>query len=176
MARKKQRGFFMPVKTKGRSKASTVPAKRGRPKDSTAPWRKGETRYHPSVCEKVINLMKKGYSQDVISAHLGITINVFHKWMNKGEFRMAVEEGKKYSQLWWETQGIRAVQGEIKGFNSAVWIFNMKNRFGWRDKQEITGDEDKPISVRVVKFSNMQPEEKVVSAEWKKEEEPKQLQ
>ena len=155
----------MPVKTKAASKASTE--KRGRPKGSTVPWRKGETRYHPSICDKVINLMKKGYSQEVISAHLGVNVNTFQKWMGKGEFRMAVEEGKRYSQLWWETQGILAVQGKIKGFNSAVWIFNMKNRFGWRDKQEITGDEDKPISVRVVKFSDMQ-DEKVVKSEWKK--------
>lgn len=176
MAQRKQREFFMPVKTKGRSKASTVPAKRGRPKDSTAPWRKGETRYHPSICEKVINLMKKGYSEAVIAAHLGVTVITYNKWKDKGEFRMAIEEGKVHSQLWWETQGIKAVQGQIKGFNSAVWIFNMKNRFGWRDKQEITGDEDKPLSVRVVKFSEMQ-EEKVVKADWEKvEEEPQKLQ
>lgn len=28
-------------------------------------------------------------------------------------------------------------QGGSKSLNSTVWIFNMKNRFGWRDKQEI---------------------------------------
>ncbi len=32
-----------------------------------------------------------------------------------------------------------------RSLNSAVWCFNMKNRYGWRDKQELTGDPDKPL-------------------------------
>lgn len=130
-------------------------------------WRKGTARYDPSVCEKVVQFMKKGYGQDVISAHLGVSTRVFHGWMERHrDFRDAVEEGKRYSQLWWETQGIKAVQGQIKGFNASVWIFCMKNKFGWREKQEISGDEDRPVTVRVVKFSDTQ--EKVIEPEWKK--------
>jgi hypothetical protein len=42
-----------------------------------------------------------------------------------------------------------AVEG---GGNSAIWIFNMKNRFGWRDKSETAGDdtdEAQPVKVEV---------------------------
>jgi len=35
--------------------------------------------------------------------------------------------------------------------NPAVWIFNMKNRFGWRDKHEIESrHEGKPVTIQIV--------------------------
>jgi hypothetical protein len=33
--------------------------------------------------------------------------------------------------------GIAGSSGKLKGFQTGAWIFNMKNRFSWRDRQEI---------------------------------------
>lgn len=54
------------------------------------------------------------------------------------EFQAAVKKGEEACNIWWERLGRKlAMDG---GGNSAVWIFNMKNRFGWRDKQEDATD------------------------------------
>ena len=171
MAIKKQNESSTPVKTKVVSKVSTVPAKRrGRPPGSKDSYRKGKNIYTKQVPEMVLAFLKKGYSRDVISAHLGITRNTLFKWEKEHPaLAQAIEDGTVHSQLFWETLGIRAVQGRIKGFNATAWIFNMKNRFGWKDKTELSGDEERPISVRVVKFSEMQEtQEKVLEPEWRK--------
>lgn len=64
------------------------------------------------------------------------------------EFRQAVKNAKAASNAWWERLGRKlAMEG---GGNSAVWIFNMKNRFGWRDqKPDSEQDEAPPESVSV---------------------------
>jgi len=48
-----------------------------------------------------------------------------------------LDEAKRKSCFFWEKIGLAGATGKVDGFNSASWIFNMKNRFGWRDKQEI---------------------------------------
>ena len=50
-------------------------------------------------------------------------------------FRETEKRRKALSEVWWERQGRKMAVG-AEG-NATVWIFNMKNRFGWRDKQEI---------------------------------------
>ena len=50
------------------------------------------------------------------------------------EFQAAVKDAEDASAVWWERTGRRlASEG---GGNSAIWIFNMKNRFGWRDAKQ----------------------------------------
>lgn len=51
------------------------------------------------------------------------------------DFRRTVKKAQALCEVWWERQGRKMTTGE-QG-NATVWIFNMKNRFGWRDKQEI---------------------------------------
>lgn len=51
------------------------------------------------------------------------------------EFRATEKERQALCEVWWERQGRRMTSGGDG--NATVWIFNMKNRFGWRDKQEI---------------------------------------
>ena len=51
------------------------------------------------------------------------------------DFRRTVKECKDLCQVWWERQGRKMSCGESDG-NATTWIFNMKNRFGWKDKTE----------------------------------------
>ena len=65
------------------------------------------------------------------------------------EFRQAEKKRKSLCEVWWERQGRRMATGADG--NPAVWIFNMKNRFGWRDKHEIESrHEGKPVTIQIV--------------------------
>jgi hypothetical protein len=37
----------------------------------------------------------------------------------------------------WETMGMAGAAGKLKNFNPSAWIFNVKNRLGWKDRQEL---------------------------------------
>ena len=96
------------------------------------------TKYKTEMCAEVVSFMRKGYSKSVVSAKLGICPDTFSVWQkDNAEFSAAVKEGELLSQLFWEKAGIDGMMGEITGFNATTWIFNMKNRHGWRDKVEV---------------------------------------
>jgi len=50
----------------------------------------------------------------------------------------AEREGRKF----WERMGISMSLGLAKG-NPLSWIFNMKNRYHWKDKLDVTTDDEK---------------------------------
>lgn len=49
-------------------------------------------------------------------------------------------------QRFWEKVGIEGAQGDDK-FNAPGWIFNMKNRFKWSDRQVLVGDTENPFEL-----------------------------
>jgi len=46
-----------------------------------------------------------------------------------------VDAAKRAGENWYEDLAERAMMGEIPGFNTTVWIFSVKNKYGWHDKQ-----------------------------------------
>lgn len=112
------------------------------------------TKYEPEMDAKVIELMKEGASKTEVCAELGITFETLSQWTSqesewfKQDFSDAVKQGERLSQAWWERLG-RQGASEAAKINPPVWIFNMKNRFGWKDRQEVIGDPDKPIGLLV---------------------------
>ncbi len=42
----------------------------------------------------------------------------------------------------WEQIGRLGALGKVSNFNAASWIFNVKNRLGWKDKTEVGFDKD----------------------------------
>ena len=102
------------------------------------------TKYNPDYCDKAIEVMKRGFSKEAVAGHLDITKKTLYNWMGKHkEFLHAIKKGEEYSRVFWEELGIEMVtagQG-----NATAWIFNMKNRFDWKDKSEFTGKDDQPI-------------------------------
>ena len=106
------------------------------------------TKYDPSVCDEVIELGRQGKGKAQIAAALGIRRSTLHAWEtdeSKPEFSDAIREAQALSEAWWMDQGQEALRD--REFNHALWYMNMKNRHGWRDKQEHTGDAKRPIIV-----------------------------
>lgn len=102
-------------------------------------------KYDPKYCEMLITHMKEGYSFQAFAAIIGVSYPTLFNWTYKhDEFKEAYELAKGYNLHWWETIGIKAVQNQIPFFNAPTWIFNMKNRHGYRDNLEITDGTSKP--------------------------------
>ena len=100
------------------------------------------TKYKKEMCEEATKFMSQGFSKAEAAAHLGITRETLNQWeKGKAEFSDAIKEGENQSALWWAKMGMAGMTGKVPGFNAAIWIFNMKNRHGWKDKQEITGED-----------------------------------
>ncbi len=91
--------------------------------------------YDPSFCDELIEFAETGLSFNAFAGHIGVGKSTLYNWLiNHPEFRKAKEIFTAKSQLWWERQGLKGMRNEIPFFNTAIWIFNMKNRFFWREK------------------------------------------
>lgn len=96
------------------------------------------TKYNPQFCDKVVCLMAKGLSKDAVAGKLGISRDTLYEWCQvHEEFSDSIKEGEAKSRYYWEKIGMDGMMGKVKGFRPAVWIFIMKNRFGWRDNVNI---------------------------------------
>ncbi len=94
------------------------------------------TIYKPEYCEKVIELLKEGASIEEIGLELNCGYKTVYEWMERHpDFAQAIKTGRDYSKGWWYKQGRIALRE--KEFSPTLWYMNMKNRFGWTDKQEV---------------------------------------
>lgn len=107
------------------------------------------TKYRPEMCEKVRVLMKAGMSHAQVCLELKIGSSTMKDWVkSRPEFASAVKDGDTLSEAEWTRIGHEmALAGNVTS-----WIFNMKNRFGWHDRQalELTGAEGGPIKTEVL--------------------------
>jgi hypothetical protein len=92
------------------------------------------SKYKKEYPKLLIAHMSKGLSFDCFAADCGVHIDTMHEWAKvHKEFSEAKRLGLALSLKVWEQIGIAGTTGKMKGFNTAAWIFNMKNRFRWRD-------------------------------------------
>ena len=92
-------------------------------------------------------IAQEGGSEVSVRVKLGIGTTAFETLIADSEvFRETIKECRDLCRHWWEETGRDLARGKIEG-NAAVYIFNMKNRFGWRDKIELSGDPDAPFQV-----------------------------
>jgi transposase len=96
------------------------------------------TKYKPEYCELLVEHLKQGYSFETFGAIAGVFKEALYDWVAKyPEFSNAKKEGTLLGQHFWEKMGTAGAMGKIQGFNVTAWIFNMKNRYNWRDKRDI---------------------------------------
>lgn len=118
------------------------------------------SKYRPEYCEKVITLMREGLSKTEVCAELDISWDTLARWQKEiAEFSEAIKKGQKLSEAWWMRLGRENLYN--KDFKHQLYYMNMKNRFGWCDRQEskVTGTcdidiEQKNISQEIEKILN----------------------
>lgn len=107
------------------------------------------TKYKKEYCEQIKEFMSKGESLTAFAAEIEVVKDTLYEWEKvHPEFSDAIKIARQKCQRWWETQsrmGLHTGRGE--GFSQAQWIFNMKARFGYRDKQEIDVTHDGKIEL-----------------------------
>lgn len=77
----------------------------------------------------------------------GIAFETWERLLDEEqEFFETIKKGREMSQAWWQSQG--RINLKDKEFSSTLWYMNMKNRFGWADKQqtELTGKDGKDLN------------------------------
>lgn len=84
----------------------------------------------------VLECGQEGQSAVTIRCKLGIGMSAWETLLEDyEEFRQTVKSAKALCEHWWEERGREMAMGG-EG-NATVWIFNMKNRFGWHDKHQV---------------------------------------
>jgi hypothetical protein len=121
---------------------------------------KGETskggrpsEYDPIYCKMLIDHMAEGYSFESFAGKIGKARATIYNWVEAhSDFADAKAIGVDAGLYFWEKQGIEGLHNQTfkdadgmtvsKSINATVWIFNMKNRHNWRDKNEVGDAED----------------------------------
>lgn len=103
----------------------------GRPKDEVI------DRLKEGWQARFLEMGKEGCSDVEIRAEFGISQDLWERWLAEDqEFSVTAKAAKAACHAKWEQMGRKMAFGQAEG-NPTTWIFNMKNRFGWRDKQDI---------------------------------------
>jgi hypothetical protein len=116
------------------------PPKRGRP-----------SLYKPEYCALLIEHCSKGLSFEAFAGLLGVAVDTIQEWSNAHkDFSVAKNIASAKCRIFWERLGIRIAAGQLKNANAAVYIFNMKNRFKWRDRwdSEDSENDGEPLIVK----------------------------
>lgn len=101
------------------------------------------SKYKPEYCQLLIDHCAKGYSYDAFAGSVGVDVDTLYEWEKvHAEYSEAKKIAWSKSRHFWENIGLHGMTGKIPGFVSAVWIFNMKNRFKWHDNVKIETKQD----------------------------------
>jgi hypothetical protein len=109
------------------------------------------SKYDQKFDEMLITHMTEGLSFEAFAGIIEVNVDTLHEWV---KVHKSFSDAKKIAfakcRVFWEKMGISGAWNDAKGpcLNTGVWIFNMKNRFKWSDRMEVsgTGDgEEKPI-------------------------------
>lgn len=87
--------------------------------------------------ETMMSVYQEGGSDVEVCKALRCSLRKYNELTSSNQkFSELVEYGRLMSQAWWMEQARFALKN--RQFNTTLWAFVMKNRFGWADKTETT--------------------------------------
>lgn len=120
--------------------------KSGRPQKKRGP--KGPSKYKPHYGQILICEMEKGRSLTQVAAKFRVALETLEQWGKKyKELSGAIKIGTTLSQAWWEAIGQKNLKS--KNFQTGLWTQNMKNRFGWYDRDRNEGTQETKQIVQI---------------------------
>lgn len=118
--------------------------------------------FKDEYCEMLVNHMAEGLSFETFGAIVDCCKQTLYTWMEKyPQFLDARRRGDVKSQMYWEKLGNQHIintsdsesQGQGYGWsksrsiNAAIYKLHMANKFGWREKTEVSSDQEKPLQI-----------------------------
>lgn len=97
-----------------------------------------ESAYTKSHPQKLVEYMSEGMLDTKICALFNISRDTFYRWRREfPEFETAYQLGFPKCESWWTDEMIKCWKSkDEKGFKYCISIMN--NKFGWKDKGEVT--------------------------------------
>ena len=120
-------------------------AKRGRPLLQLEDLPKGWE-------DSIISMSKEGASIVEIAIELDISRTTLAAMTERDEYFLnTIKRCKRYCEGWWLKKG--RTELENRDFSSTLWYMNMKNRFGWADKQQTdVTSKGKELNITPIEF------------------------
>lgn len=117
------------------------------------------TLYKPEYCEMLIKYGERGNYEAQFCADLGISLQCFNEWVHKyPDFGEAKRSFDAKIQAFMEKLGFNGMAGipikfktadgkdvttNPQRFNGTIWAMFMKNKHGYKDRQDITTNDQK---------------------------------
>lgn len=112
---------------------------------------RSDTKYDIKFIDMLPDLFREGQGVAEVSVAMGISRATFYRWCEAyPDFDEAYKDAKDTEcRASWMEKGRKIAYGEIKG-NAAMWIINVRNRFGWKDVPTTTTEPIGKIEFTVV--------------------------
>lgn len=99
------------------------------------------SKYDPKFCDQLLDHLSEGYSFEAFAGVIKVNHDTLHEWCKKHkEFSDTKRLGQSIARKLFEKLGFGLITGKLKG-SAAVYIFTMKNRFGWQDTPSFNDDD-----------------------------------
>lgn len=100
--------------------------------------------YSKEILEKTYEFFQNGEGLMTLVAYLGVKKDIVRKWREQyPEFNDAVEIGLARSAAINEEIGRQGAIGIRPNMNAAIYNMIMTNNFGWKNKTDITSNDEK---------------------------------